>query len=105
MTVTTFRSRWGSYNVTRAVLACEPETNSEGTTTQRVAIFETSDVNEDVDRNAVSIVTKTLFLCPDGHTFESSYQGESTTLLRPKARKVYEIYLADGYSLETPLIY
>ena len=105
MTVTTFRSRRGNYNITRVVMAKQPETNSEGTTTQRVAIFETSDVNEDIDLNAVSIVSKTLFLCPDGHTFESSYQGESTTLLRPEARKVFERWLADGYSLETPLIY
>ena len=105
MTVTTFRSRWGSYNITRVVMAKEPETNSEGTTTQRVVTFETSDVNDDIDLNAVSIVSKTLFLCPDGHTFESSYQGESTTLLRPAARKVYAIHVADGYSTETPLIY
>ena len=105
MTVTTFRSRWGSYNVTRAVLACEPETNSEGTTTQRVVIFETSDVNEDTDRNTVSIVSKTLFLCPDGHTFESCYDGQRMTLLRPKARKVYRLRLFEGFSAETPLIY
>ena len=105
MTISTFRSRWGSYNVTRAVLACEPETNSEGTTTQRVVIFETSDVNEDIDRNAVSIVGKTLFLCPDGHTFESSYSGQSMTLLRPEARKVYGLRLNEGFSPETALIY
>ena len=105
MTISTFRSRWGSYNVTRAVLACEPETNSEGTTTQRVVIFETSDVNEDIDRNAVSIVSKTLFLCPDGHTFESCYQGQRTTLLRPEARKVYGLRLNEGFSPETALIY
>jgi len=105
MTVTTFRSRWGSYNVTRAVLACEPETNGEGTTTQRVVIFETSDVNEDTDRNTVSIVSKTLFLCPDGHTFESCYDGQRMTLLRPKARKVYGLRLKEGFSAETPLIY
>ena len=72
MTVTTFCSRWGSYNVTRVVMAKQPETNSEGTTTQKVVIFETSDVNDDIDLNAVSIVSKTLFLCSDGHTFESS---------------------------------
>ena len=105
MTVSTFQSRWGSYNVTRAVLACEPETNSEGTTTQNVVIFETSDVNEDIDRNAVSIVSKTLFLCPDGHTFESCYQGQRMTLLRPEARKVYGLRLKEGFSTETPLIY
>ena len=105
MTITTFRSRWGSYNVTRAVLACEPETNSEGTTTQRVVIFETSDVNEDTDCNTVSIVSKTLFLCPDGHTFESCYDGQRMTLLRPKARKVYGLRLQEGFSAETPLIY
>lgn len=105
MTISTFRSRWGSYNVTRAVLAKKPETNSEGTTTQNVVIFETSDVNEDIDRNAVSIVGKTLFRCADGHTFESCYDGARTTLLRPEARKVYGIHLKDGYSPETPLIY
>lgn len=105
MTISTFRSRWGSYNVTRAVLAKKPETNSEGTTTQNVVIFETSDVNEDIDRNAVSITSKTLFLCSDGHTFESCYQGQRMTLLRPEARKVYGIHLADGYSSETALIY
>ena len=105
MTVSTFRSRWGSYNVTRAVLAQQPETNSEGTTTQNVVIFETSDVNEDIDCNAVSIVSKTLFLCSDGHTFESCYQGQRMTLLRPEARKVYGLRLNEGFSTETPLIY
>ena len=105
MTVSTFRSRWGSYNVTRAVMAMEPETNSEGTTTQNVVTFETSDVNEDIDRNAVSIVSKTLFLCDDGHTFQSCYDGQRMTLLRPEARKVYALRLKEGFSTETPLIY
>ena len=104
MTVSTFPSRYG-YNVTRAVLACEPETNSEGTTTQNVVIFETSDVNENIDRNTVSIVSKTLFLCADGHTFESCYQGQRMTLLRPQARKVYSLRLKEGFNPETALIY
>ena len=100
MTISTFRSRWGSYNVTRAVLACEPETNSEGTTTQRVVTFETTDQTE-----AVSIVGQTLFLCPDGHTFQSCYDGQRMTLLKPEARKVYGLRLKEGFSPETALIY
>jgi hypothetical protein len=48
MTVTTFRSNYGSWNVTRAVLACEPEISAEGTTTQKVVIFETTDQQEAV---------------------------------------------------------
>ena len=100
MTISTFRSRWGSYNVTRAVLACEPETNSEGTTTQRVVTFETTDQTE-----AISIVGQTLFLCPDGHTFQSCYDGQRMTLRKPEARKVYGLRLKEGFSPETALIY
>ena len=100
MTVSTFRSRWGSYNVTRAVMAMEPETNSEGTTTQDVVTFETTDQTE-----TVSIVGKTLFRCEDGHTFESCYDGQRMTLLKPQARKVYALRLKEGFSTETPLIY
>ena len=100
MTVSTFRSRWGSYNVTRAVMAMEPETNNEGTTTQNVVTFETTDQTE-----TVSIVGKTLFLCEDGHTFESCYDGQRMTLLKPQARKVYALRLKEGFSTETPLIY
>ena len=100
MTVSTFRSRWGSYNVTRAVMALEPTTNSEGTTTQDVVIFETTDQTE-----AVSIVGKTLFLCADGHTFESCYDGQRMTLRKPEARKVYGLRLNEGFSTETALIY
>ena len=100
MTVSTFRSRWGSYNVTRAVMAMEPETNSEGTTTQNVVTFETTDQTE-----TVSIVGKTLFRCEDGHTFESCYDGQRMTLLKPQARKVYGLRLKEGFSPETPLIY
>ena len=100
MTVSTFRTRWGSYNVTRAVLACEPETNSEGTTTQRVVTFETTDQTE-----AVSIVGQTLFLCPDGHTFQSCYDGQRMTLRKPEARKVYGLRLKEGFSANTPLLY
>jgi hypothetical protein len=59
MTVTTFRSNYGSWNVTRAVLACEPEISKEGTTTQKVVIFETTDQQE-----AVSITGKTFSYWP-----------------------------------------
>ena len=104
MTVSTFPSKYG-YNVTRAVMALEPTTNSEGTTTQDVVIFETTDVNADIDRNTVKIVGKTLFLCEDGHTFQSCYDGQRMTLLRPEARKVYALRLKEGFSTETPLIY
>jgi len=99
MTVFTFPSRYG-YNVTRAVLAMEPETNSEGTTTQNVVTFEANDISE-----AVSIVSKTLFLCEDGHTFESCYQGQRMTLVKEQARKVYLLRLEEGYKVETALIY
>jgi len=100
MTVSTFRSRWGSYNVTRAILACESETNSEGTKKQSVVTFETTDQTE-----TVSIVSKTLFLHDDGHTFESCYDGQRTTLLKTEARKVYGLRLREGFSPETALIY
>ena len=81
-------------------MACEPETNNEGTKTQRVVIFETTDQTE-----AVSIVSKTLFLCPDGHTFQSCYQGQRMTLIKQKARKVYSLRLKEGFNPETALIY
>ena len=42
MTVTTFPSAYGSYSVTRAVLACQPRISAEGTTTQDVLVFETT---------------------------------------------------------------
>jgi len=100
MTVTTFRSNYGSYNVTRAVLACKPEINNEGTTTQDVVIFETTDQQE-----AVSIVGKTLFMLDNGHTFESSYTGQRRTLLKPCARKQYANVLKQGYSPDIELIY
>ena len=100
MTVTTFRSSYGSYNVTRAVLACQPEVNAEGTTTQDVLIFETTDQTE-----AVSITGKTLFLQTDGHTFSSSYDGQRRTCLKPSARKQYAGALRQGYSPNVELIY
>ena len=100
MTVTTFRSSYGTYNVTRAVLACQPEISAEGTTTQNVLIFETTDQQE-----AVSIVGKTLFLQADGHTFEASYDGQRRTSLKPCARKQYASALKQGYSADIELIY
>ena len=100
MTVTTFPSAYGSYSVTRAVLACQPEINTEGTTTQNVLIFETTDQTE-----TVSIVGKTLFLLPDGHTFQSSYDGQRRTSLKPCARKQYARALKQGYSADIELIY
>ena len=100
MTVTTFRSNYGSWNVTRAVLACEPEVNSEGTTTQNVVIFETTDQQE-----AVSIVGKTLCLTASGHKFQSSYDGQRRTSLKPSARKQYASVLKQGYSPNIELIY
>jgi hypothetical protein len=100
MTVTTFRSNYGSYNVTRAVLACKPEINNEGTTTQDVVIFEATDQQE-----AVSIVGKTLFVLANGHTFESSYDGQRRTSLKPCARRQYASVLKQGYSPDIELIY
>ena len=100
MAITTFRSSYGSYNVTRAVLACQPETNAEGTTTQSILIFETTDQQE-----AVSIVGKTLFLQANGHTFEASYDGQRRTSLKPNARKQYASALKQGYSADIELIY
>lgn len=100
MTVTTFRSSYGTYSVTRAVLACQPEISVDGTTTQNVMIFETTDQTE-----AVSIVGKTLFLQVDGHTFESSYDGQRRTSLKPCARKQYARVLQQGYSADIALIY
>lgn len=100
MAITTFRSSYGSYSVTRAVLACKPEVNAEGTTTQNVIIFETTDQTE-----TVSIVGKTLFLAADGHTFESSYSGQRRTSLKPSARKQYASVLKQGYSPNIDLIY
>ncbi len=100
MTITTFRSSYGSYNVTRAVLACQPETNTEGTTTQSILIFETTDQTE-----TVSIVGKTLFLQTNGHTFEASYDGQRRTSLKPSARKQYASALKQGYSANIELIY
>ena len=100
MTVTTFRSSYGTYNVTRAVLACQPEISAEGTTTQNVLIFETTDQQE-----VVSILGKTLFLQADGHTFEASYDGQCRTSLKPRARKQYASALKQGYSPSIELIY
>ena len=100
MTVTTFRSSYGTYNVTRAVLACQPEISAEGTTTQNVLIFETTDQTE-----AVSIVGKTLFRLANGHTFESSYDGQRRSSPKPSARKQYASALKQGYSADIELIY
>jgi hypothetical protein len=100
MTVTTFRSNYGSWNVTRAVLACEPEISKEGTTTQKVVIFETTDQQE-----VVSITGKTLFILANGHKFQSSYDGQRRTSLKPCARKQYASALKQGYSADIELIY
>ena len=100
MTVTTFRSNYGSWNVIRAVLACEPEVSKEGTTTQKVVIFETTDQQE-----AVSITGKTLFILANGRKFQSSYDGQRRTVTKPQARRVYAIDLKDGYSPNVELIY
>lgn len=93
MAVSTFRSAYGSYNVTRAVIACAPELNSEGTTTQRVLTFETTDQTE-----AVSIVGKTLFRQANGHTFTASYDGQRRTTDKATGRKQYRAALQQGYS-------
>jgi len=100
MTVTTFPSSYGSYSVTRAVLACQPRISAEGTTTQDVLIFETTDQTE-----TVSITGKTLFLQTDGHTFSSSYDGQRRTSLKPCARRQYARALQQGYSPDVELIY
>ena len=100
MAVTTFRSNYGSWNVTRAVLACKPEVSKEGTTTQRVVIFETTDQQE-----AVSITGKTLFILANGHKFQSSYDGQRRTVIKSQARKIYATDLKDGYSPSIELIY
>jgi len=100
MAITTFRSNYGPWNVTRAVLACKPEVSKEGTTTQRVVIFETTDQQE-----AVSITGKTLFMLANGHKFQSSYDGQRRTLLKPRARKQYASVLKQGYSPIIELIY
>lgn len=100
MTVSTFPSRYGSYAVTRAVIACPPEITAEGTTKQRVLIFETTDQAE-----TVSICGKTLFLLPCGHKFQSSYDGQRRTSLKHCARRQYSRALAEGYEASTDLIY
>lgn len=100
MTIATFRSNYGSYNVIRAVLAREPEVMKDGTTTQNVVIFETTDQQE-----AVSITGKTLFMLADGHKFQSSYDGQRRTALKPCARKQYASVLNQGYSPNIELIY
>ncbi len=100
MTVTTFPSLYGAYTVTRAVLACKSETSTEGTITQRVLIFETTDQSE-----TVNIVGKTLFLQANGHTFASSYSGQRRTSLKLNARKQYISALEQGYCANTQLIY
>lgn len=100
MAITTFRSIYGSYSVTHAVLACDPETSKDGTTTQDVLIFEATDQTE-----AVSITGKTLFKAVDGHKFESIHNGQCMTLLKPCARKQYAKVLKEGYSPNIELIY
>jgi hypothetical protein len=100
MAVTTFPSAYGSYNVTRAIIACEPSTNKEGTITQDVLVFETTDQTE-----TVSVIGKTLFLMPSGRKFHSSYDGQRRTLLKPDARKQYASALKQGYKPQTSLIY
>ena len=100
MTVTTFPSAYGSYSVTQAVLACQPRISPEGTTTQDVLVFETTDQTE-----TVSITGKTLFLQTDGHTFSSSYDGQRRTSLKPCARRQYARALQQGYSPDVELIY
>ena len=100
MTISTFRSAYGSYNVTRAVLAMPPRTNAYGTTTQDVVTFETTDQTE-----AVSIIGATLFLDANGHQSRASYMGQDRTLGKADARKQYRSILAQGYSPSTALIY
>ncbi len=100
MAITTFRSQYGPYNVTRAVLACEPKVNDQGTTTQAVLIFETTDQTQ-----TVQITGKTLFIGADGRTFQSSYDGQRRTALKPSARKQYANALKHGYSPDVNLIY
>jgi YD repeat-containing protein len=100
MAITTFRSAYGPYNVTQAVLAKPPRTNTEGTTTQAIVTFETTDQTE-----AVSIIGATLFLGADGHKSSASYDGQRRTLGKTDARKQYRSILAQGYSPSTALIY
>ena len=92
-----FRSRWGNYDVIRCELAREPETNSEGVTTQAILTFETAEAFSG-DRQPVSIVGATLFLRPDGHRHSASYDGQRRTLTREKARQQYRAAIAQGYS-------
>jgi hypothetical protein len=100
MAIHTFRSNYGSWNVTRAVLACKPEISKEGTTTQKVVIFETTDQQE-----AVRITGKTLFILANGRKHQCSYDGQRQTTLKPCARKQYASVLKQGYSPNIELIF
>lgn len=95
MTVTTFPSRWGNYNVTRVTMAREPEVlrDADGTVTQAVITLEMTDMCE-----TVSVTGATLFKSAAGRVRSVSYDGQQRTILKPKARDLYRSLLRQGYS-------
>lgn len=99
MTVTTFPSRWGGYNVTRVTLACTPEPlrGSDGTVTQAVLTMEMTDQSE-----TVRVAGATLFKDAAGRVRRVSYDGQRRTMLKPGARKLYRSLLQQGYRLDEP---
>lgn len=97
MANTRFRSNYGAYDVIRCELARQPETNSDGVTTQAVLTFETAEAFSG-DQQPVRITGATLFVHENGHRHSASYSGQQRTLSRDKARQQYRSALAQGYS-------
>lgn len=91
-----FQSRWGGYEVTRVKMACPPEVlqGCGGTITQRIVTLEANDISE-----AMSIVSGTLFLAPDGGCRFVSYDGQSRTVLKPQGREIFKRLIREGFSL------
>jgi len=103
MTVRTFQSRWGDYQVTEVELACKPEPKDEGWIHQSVMRIVTNDISE-----ACTVASWTIFLRPNGTHFTSN--GHSFTTTKEKARKHYlkaikpTDHKVQVYSLKEPWI-
>jgi hypothetical protein len=97
MTVETFKSQWGDYTVTKAVLRSPIKVYPDGAQFQDCVYFESTDISE-----TVQTVIKGRGKRPDGTLMLDNGWGIRKAMLKPSARDMWRKYIAKGYSTEVP---
>ena len=101
MSIVTFPSMWGEYTVTQATLCQEPYMYSTANRrSQNYIYFETASNSE-----TVQIVTNCIYEDTEtGECTTRSGWGTRKCVLKPKAREIWKMYRANGYSLDVKKI-